>query len=45
APAFEWTAKCAADWKARPGDWPATRYEMKAIAAGRTPAYLEFKRV
>lgn len=45
APHFEWTAERAADWKTRPEDWPPTRYEGKAIAAGRTPAYLEFRRV
>ena len=45
ARALEWTADCGADWKTRPGDWPATRYEMKALADGRAPAYLEFRRV
>lgn len=44
APAFEWTAERAADWKARPADWPQTRYEAKAIREGRTPAYLIFRR-
>jgi tRNA (guanine-N7-)-methyltransferase len=28
----------------RPQDWPPTRYEAKAIAAGRTPAFLRFRR-
>lgn len=27
----------------RPEDWPATRYEMKARAAGRLPAFLRFR--
>lgn len=45
APAFEWTAERASDWKERPADWPATRYEKKALAAGRAPAYLEFRRL
>lgn len=43
-PAFRWTARTAADWRHRPADWPATRYEEKAIAAGRTPAFLRFLR-
>ncbi len=25
-------------------DWPGTRYEAKALAAGRAPAYLTFRR-
>jgi tRNA (guanine-N7-)-methyltransferase len=32
------------EWRERPGDWPGTRYEQKALAAGRTPAYLSFER-
>lgn len=28
----------------RPADWPATRYEAKAIRAGRPPIYLSFRR-
>jgi tRNA (guanine-N7-)-methyltransferase len=43
-PAFQWTARTAADWRHRPEDWPPTRYEEKAIAAGRTPAFLRFER-
>jgi tRNA (guanine-N7-)-methyltransferase len=31
-------------WRERPADWPATRYEQKAIAAGRHPAYFRFAR-
>ena len=38
-PHFVWLARCAADWRERPADWPATRYEEKALAAGRTPAF------
>ena len=34
-----------ADWHARPADWPPTRYEQKAIAAGRKPTYLRLVRV
>ncbi|MEM9705755.1 MAG: tRNA (guanosine(46)-N7)-methyltransferase TrmB [Pseudomonadota bacterium] len=44
APDFEWCAKTADDWKVRAEDWPQTRYEQKAIAEGRTPTYLRFKR-
>ena len=31
-------------WQVRPADWPPTRYEAKALEAGRAPAYLEFER-
>jgi len=30
---------------ARPDNWPPTRYEAKALAAGRTPLYWVFRRV
>ena len=43
--AFAWTARAAADWRQRPADWPPTRYEAKALEAGRVPAFLEFTRV
>jgi tRNA (guanine-N7-)-methyltransferase len=43
-PAFEWLVRGAADWRLRPPDWPATRYEEKARAAGRRPAFLRFRR-
>jgi tRNA (guanine-N7-)-methyltransferase len=33
-----------ADWRERTPDWPATRYEEKARAAGRMPAFLRFIR-
>jgi len=39
-----WTARRADDWRLPFPRWPGTRYEQKAIAAGRTPAYLAFKR-
>ena len=32
--AFEWCARGPEDWRRRPADWPATRYEEKALAAG-----------
>jgi tRNA (guanine-N7-)-methyltransferase len=41
---FEWLAHCPRDWRERPADWPATRYEQKALAAGRRPAFLRFRR-
>ncbi len=43
-PAFEWTARSPADWRERPADWPPTRYEEKAIEAGRKPVFLRFVR-
>ncbi len=43
-PAFEWLARGPADWRHRSAVWPATRYELKAIEAGRTPCYLRFRR-
>jgi len=44
-PEFEWTAERADDWRKPFPDWPGTRYEAKALAAGRRPTYLEFRRV
>jgi len=43
-PEFRWTARRPADWRTRPPDWPPTRYQEKALAAGRTPAFLRFVR-
>lgn len=43
-PALQWQARRPADWRQRPEDWPATRYEQKALAAGRRPAFLCFRR-
>ena len=43
-PAFLWLAQSPADWRLRPPDWPPTRYEEKARAAGRPPAFLRFAR-
>ncbi|KAB2850983.1 MAG: tRNA (guanosine(46)-N7)-methyltransferase TrmB [Hyphomicrobiaceae bacterium] len=42
--AFSWLAERPADWRSRPDDWPATRYEAKARAEGRSCAYLRFER-
>ena len=41
---FRWLARRPSDWRERPPDWPATRYEQKARAAGRSPAFLRFCR-
>jgi len=43
-PEFEWLARRPTDWRERPPDWPETRYEAKALAAGRRPAFLRFRR-
>ncbi len=40
---LRWTAMRASDWRARPGDWPPTRYEEKALAAGRPCVFLRFR--
>ena len=41
---FRWTAEAAADWRRRGSDWPATRYEAKALRAGRPSSYFRFRR-
>lgn len=41
-PAFVWIAGRAADWLTRPPDWPATRYETKALHG--PPHFLRFLR-
>ncbi len=41
---FQWLARRPGDWRVRPDDWPATRYEEKGIAAGRPPVFLIFRR-
>jgi len=43
-PDLVWQVAGPGDWRQRPADWPATRYEEKALAAGRRPAYLRFLR-
>ncbi len=43
-PAFRWLASGPRDWRKRPADWPATRYEQKALGEGRAPSYLRFVR-
>jgi tRNA (guanine-N7-)-methyltransferase len=43
-PDFGWLASGPADWLRRPADWPPTRYEAKAVAAGRIPHFLRCTR-
>ena len=42
---FAWTAEVADDWRKPFPGWPGTRYEAKALVAGRRPTYLAFRRV
>jgi tRNA (guanine-N7-)-methyltransferase len=43
--ALRWVARSASDWRQRPPDWPQTRYEAKALAAGRRCYFFRFERV
>ena len=43
-PAFRWLASEPGDWRERPADWPASRYELKALGEGLAPTYLRFVR-
>lgn len=36
--------RAAGAWPDRPADWPATRYEEKAVAAGRKPRFFRLAR-
>jgi tRNA (guanine-N7-)-methyltransferase len=42
---FRWLAQGPKDWRQRPADWPQTRYEAKAVAAGRRCYYFRFQRI
>ena len=42
--AFSGPEQGSGDWPSRPADWPATRYEQKARAAGRAPVFLRYVR-
>jgi tRNA (guanine-N7-)-methyltransferase len=44
APAFEWTAERADDWRLQWPGFTSTRYEAKAKREGRVPCYLIFRR-
>lgn len=41
---LEWLAERCIDWQRRTPDWPPTRYEAKAKAAGRPCLFLRFRR-
>lgn len=41
---FRWHVSGASSWRERPGDWIRTRYEEKAIAAGRLCYVFSFER-
>jgi tRNA (guanine-N7-)-methyltransferase len=43
-PDFTWTAETSSDWTEPFAGWPGTRYEAKALKAGRIPTYLTFAR-
>ena len=40
SPDFDWTDAAADDWRKPYPGWVRTRYEAKAVAAGRVPSYL-----
>lgn len=44
APEFTWLATGPSDWREPPDDWTVTRYEQKALLAGRSPVYFRFMR-
>lgn len=44
SPDFIWRAESAEDWREPWPGWAGTRYEAKALAAGRRPVYLTFVR-
>lgn len=39
---FDWPAAQQSDWRARPKDWPSTRYLEKALREGRSGHFFEF---
>ena len=41
---FAWEPSGPSDWRQRPADWPATRYEQKALNEGRRCTYLSLRR-
>jgi tRNA (guanine-N7-)-methyltransferase len=41
---LRWAAAAPTDWRQRPPDWPETRYEAKALRAGRRCYYFRFNR-
>ena len=45
APGFTLDDPVTPDWSTPWADWPGTRYEAKALRAGRRPHYLTFRRI
>jgi tRNA (guanine-N7-)-methyltransferase len=45
SPDFAWDSEDASDWQRPWQRWSGTRYEAKAIRAGRRPVYLTFRRI
>ncbi|MBL4800919.1 MAG: tRNA (guanosine(46)-N7)-methyltransferase TrmB [Emcibacter sp.] len=43
-PDFVWLCDAPEDWRVRPDDWPASRYEIKSLEQGRISSYLRFVR-
>lgn len=43
-PDLQWLARGPRDWRQSPPDWIPTRYQEKAIKAGRSPVFLTFQR-
>lgn len=41
---FRWQVSSPRSWRERPGDWIRTRYEEKALSAGRRCYFLSFER-
>ncbi len=41
---FSWTARAPEDFTQPPAGWVQTRYQQKAVAAGRSPCFLLFER-
>lgn len=41
---LDWLAEKSADFLSRPGGWPATRYEAKAVREGRRAYFLRYRR-
>ena len=44
-PDLAWQARRPEDWRRPPEDWIGTRYQEKAVKAGRNPVFLTFSRV
>ncbi len=42
---LDWLAERPSDWRERSIDWPETRYEAKAVKAGRGAVFLKFLRL